>query len=52
MRAASGGPLIQADLEGLLGVARGLAALEPVDAAGWRREPLIDDMVKNGRRFF
>ncbi|MEM6589667.1 MAG: enoyl-CoA hydratase-related protein [Pseudomonadota bacterium] len=52
MNANKGGPLIQADFEGFLGVARVLSALEPVDAAVWTREPLIDDMIKNGKRFF
>ena len=52
MSAQRGGPLIQADLDGLLGVANVLRALEPVDPAVWSREPLIDEMVKNGRRFF
>ncbi|MEM7733172.1 MAG: enoyl-CoA hydratase-related protein [Pseudomonadota bacterium] len=52
MDARRGGPLIQADLDGLLGVARVLSALETLDPAVWARERLIDEMVKNGRRFF
>lgn len=47
-----GGPLIQADLSGLLGIKTMLRQLDAIDPALWTCEPLIDDMIKNGRRFF
>ncbi|MEL7281274.1 MAG: enoyl-CoA hydratase-related protein [Pseudomonadota bacterium] len=47
-----GGPLIQADLKGLLSISGTLTQLQNVDPAVWRREALIVDMVKNGRLFF
>ncbi|MEO0772794.1 MAG: enoyl-CoA hydratase-related protein [Pseudomonadota bacterium] len=52
MSAEQGGPLIQTDLDGMLGVVNVLSTLAPVDPAVWSRAPLMDDMVKNGRRFF
>ncbi|MEM7596770.1 MAG: enoyl-CoA hydratase/isomerase family protein [Pseudomonadota bacterium] len=47
-----GGPLIQSDLMGVLGISSTLAQLQATDPAVWAREPLIVDMVKNGRSFF
>lgn len=52
MDAGKGGPLIQADMAGLLGVSRVMRGLEATDKAVWALEPLIEQMVKNGRRFF
>ncbi len=52
MDRSKGGPLIQADLQGLLGLARSMKALEPLDPTLWAPDPLVVDMVKNGKRFF
>ncbi len=47
-----GGPLIQADMQGLLGFVKIMKALAPVDACLWQPDPHVLDMVKNGKRFF
>ncbi len=49
---ARGGPLLLSDIEGLLGLARTMKTLAPLAADVWAPHPLIDDMVKYGRRFF
>ena len=52
MERTSGGPLLQADLNGLLAPMRAMATLRGVNAALWAPSPLLDDMLKNGERFF
>jgi len=52
MDRTSGGPLFQADLNGLLAPMRAMAKLREVNAALWAPSPLLHDMVKNGERFF
>lgn len=52
MARSSGGPLLQSDIHGLLGLIRAMPPLREVNAALWTPAPLLDDMVKNGRRFF
>jgi 3-hydroxyacyl-CoA dehydrogenase len=47
-----GGPLIQADLKGLLGIARTMRRLTQVDEDLWTVDPLITDMIKTGDTFF
>ncbi|MEM8539187.1 MAG: 3-hydroxyacyl-CoA dehydrogenase family protein, partial [Pseudomonadota bacterium] len=47
-----GGPLIAADVAGLLGIKRGLERLTTVDPALWSKSDQLDDMIKYGRRFF
>lgn len=47
-----GGPLLQADLGGLLNLLMVMKDLTPVSAGLWAPRPLVEDMVKNGRRFF
>lgn len=47
-----GGPLLQADLQGLLGAMRAMAVLREANPALWSPCPLLSEMVKNGRRFF
>ena len=49
---AKGGPLFQADLNGSLGLLRAMAGLQKVAPALWTPQPLVSEMVKNGRRFF
>ena len=48
---SKGGPLLQADLRGLLPLVRVMKRLEPVSAPLWAPAPLVDEMVKYGRRF-
>lgn len=52
MHARRGGPLIRADMTGLLPVLGILRRLNAMDSAVWAPEPLLTDMVKHGRRFF
>lgn len=52
MDRASGGPLLQSDIQGLLGLVRAMRPLREVNAALWAPTALLDDMVKNGRTFF
>lgn len=47
-----GGPLLRANLDGLLGPVRAMARLRKVSAPLWAPRPLLTEMVKNGRRFF
>ena len=47
-----GGPLLQADLQGLLALLRGMRDLEPLAPAIWQPHRLIKDMVKTGDGFF
>jgi len=47
-----GGPLLQADLHGMLQVLKGLRRLEALRPDIWAPHPLIADMVKNGQGFF
>lgn len=47
-----GGPLLQADMQGMLQVLKTLQRLEPLDPDIWRPHPVIVDMVKNGQGFF
>lgn len=49
---SKGGPLLQADLRGLLPLVRGMKQLAGVSDSLWGPAPLIDEMVKYGRRFF
>jgi len=49
---AKGGPLLQADMQGLLGLVRAMETLRHVNPALWTPRPLLLEMVKNGRRFF
>ncbi len=46
-----GGPLLWADTQGLLPLLRTMKALTPLCDI-WRPHPKIEDMVKNGERFF
>ncbi|MEQ9260336.1 MAG: 3-hydroxyacyl-CoA dehydrogenase family protein, partial [Roseovarius sp.] len=50
--AERGGPLLQAETGGLVTVMRALRRLSGLDPALWAPPPLLDEMVKNGRRFF
>jgi 3-hydroxyacyl-CoA dehydrogenase len=47
-----GGPLLQADLRGLLPLLRVTKRLVDVSDSLWQPAPLIEDMVKYGRRFY
>lgn len=47
-----GGPLLQADLQGMLHLLRVMRELETLDPTLWHPDALIEDMVKNGRGFF
>ena len=49
---ARGGPLLQADLHGLLRPVRAMARLRELDPALWQPCGLLEEMVRNGRRFF
>ena len=46
-----GGPMMAADLEGLLRVRCDLLENASEDPAFWTPEPLFDDLIKNGRGF-
>ncbi len=46
-----GGPLLWADIQGLLPLLRTMKALAPLSDV-WHPHPKIEDMVKNGERFF
>lgn len=47
-----GGPLLQADLQGVLPVLKALRGLEPVRPDIWHPHPRIEEMVKTGQGFF
>lgn len=47
-----GGPLLQADLLGILRVLKALRSLAPVRPELWHAHPRIEDMVKTGHGFF
>lgn len=47
-----GGPLLQADLKGMLQILKALHGLEPFRPDIWRPHTLVQDMVKNGQSFF
>ncbi len=46
-----GGPLLWADIQGLLPLLRTMKALKPLSEI-WQAHPRIEEMVKNGQRFF
>lgn len=46
-----GGPLMQADLEGLLKLEKRLKRFEEDAPALWAPDPLISSLIKNGKRF-
>ena len=46
-----GGPLLWADIQGLLPLLRTMKALTPLCDI-WQPHPKIEDMVKSGERFF
>ena len=52
MARSSGGPLLQSDIRGLLGLVRAMRPLREVAPALWSPTSLLDEMVKNGRSFF
>ncbi|MFN3208273.1 MAG: 3-hydroxyacyl-CoA dehydrogenase family protein [Roseovarius sp.] len=47
-----GGPLLWADLQGVLGLVRSMKALMPLGEALWTPLASLEEMVKFGRRFF
>lgn len=47
-----GGPLIQADLAGLLGLLKVMKLASPLAPDIWRPTALVESMVKNGQGFF
>ncbi len=47
-----GGPLLQADLRGLLPLVRVMKKLAPMSEKLWSPAPMVEDMVKYGRKFF
>lgn len=46
-----GGPMFQADITGLLPLKRLMQELSIEDAEYWYPAPLLEEMIKNGRRF-
>ena len=46
-----GGPMLAADLAGLLPLSRTLTVLAETDPTTSEPAPLVDDLIKNGRRF-
>jgi 3-hydroxyacyl-CoA dehydrogenase len=49
---AQGGPLLAADIAGLLGLVRAMKQLAPLSESLWAPQPMVEDLVKYGRRFF
>jgi len=49
---ARGGPLLQADLSGLLNLVKVVKQFTPLSPSLWAPHHLVEDMVKNGRCFF
>ncbi len=47
-----GGPLIQADLAGLLGFLKVMKAATPLAPDIWKPAPLVESLIKNGQGFF
>lgn len=47
-----GGPLLQADLRGLLPLVRVMKKLAPMSEKLWSPAPMLEEMVKYGRKFF
>ncbi|HKL46664.1 MAG TPA: enoyl-CoA hydratase-related protein [Roseovarius sp.] len=50
--AAQGGPLLQADMLGLLTLLKAMKQAVPLAPAIWTPHPMIEAMVKNGEGFF
>ncbi|WP_135501970.1 enoyl-CoA hydratase/isomerase family protein [Roseovarius aestuariivivens] len=47
-----GGPLLQADILGLLPLVRKMKTLQEISENIWKPAPLVEEMVKYGKRFF
>lgn len=46
-----GGPMMAADLSGLLALSNALKAWEAAEGGFWKPSPLLDELIRNGRHF-